>query len=76
MLSHLICIPQKCGHDIAVSSPHFLAYYLNIRIILFQKLTDNEIVKKLSVSYGIQTFTAVSYRVPDEFTQHAHIVFQ
>jgi hypothetical protein len=54
MLPHLICIPKKWKNDREVSSLHSLAYYLNIHIILIEKLTDNEIVKKFSVSYGIQ----------------------
>jgi len=69
-------MPQNWEHDIEVVSPYSSAYYVNMHIILFEKLTDNETVKKFSVSYGIQTFTAVFYRVSGEFTQHPHIVYQ
>jgi len=76
MLPHLICVPQNWENDIEISCPHSLAYYLNIHINLVEKLTDNETVKKLSVSYGIQTFTAVFFWIPDEFIQLAHRIFQ
>jgi hypothetical protein len=76
MLPHLICVPQKLENDIEVSSPHSLAYYLNIHINLIEKLTGDEVIKKFSVSYGIQTFTAVFFWVPDEFIQLVHRIFQ
>jgi len=76
LLPHLIFIPQKLENAIDVSSPHSLSCYLNIHISFLEKLTENEIFKKFSGSYGIHSFTAVSCRAPDEFTQHSHRVFQ